>query len=250
MRRRLRPALQASVNSYTVLMSSCVHSFADHPTVGRRDQVVSDGYYAGDNHRGERCVLCPTQHDPVGSAGLGASVVIATYNRPEHVHQCLVHLERQTLTPVETVVVDASPDRHTRDVVARFPHVRYARNDLGRGHTATSRSIGMALTRGEVVAFLDDDAYAEPEWLAQLLARYEAGVGAVGGRARNGIAGEENEGLDAIGRLLDNGVLTGNFAADPGRDIEVDHLLGANMSVLRSAVERLGGIHDLSLIHI
>src|SRR5690606_11198714 len=116
-----------------------------------------------------------------------ASVVIATYNRPGHVQECLAYLARQTLTPVETVVVDASPDRNTAEVVAEFPGVLYARNELGRGHTATSRAIGMALTTGEVVAFVDDDAYAEPTWLAELLKRYEPGVGAVGGRARNGI---------------------------------------------------------------
>ena len=44
---------------------------------------------------------------------------------------------------------------------------------------------------------------------------------------------------------LPDGTLTGNFAADTGRDIEVDHVLGANMSVRRSALEQIGGIVDL-----
>src|SRR5690606_27443737 len=61
-------------------------------------------------------------------------------------------------------------------------------------------------------------------------------------RADNGIPGEENEGLDRIGRLLPDGRLTGYFAADPGRTIEVDHLLGASMSFRRSALEAIGGI--------
>jgi GT2 family glycosyltransferase len=103
----------------------------------------------------------------------------------------------------------------------------------------------MTAVTADIVAFIDDDAFAEPDWLAQLLGRYsDPGVGAVGGRARNGQPGEEAEGLGEIGLLLPNGLLTGYFAADPGRDVEVDHLLGANMSVRRDIVEQLGGIQD------
>jgi GT2 family glycosyltransferase len=175
-----------------------------------------------------------------------AAVVIATYNRPEHVAECLTRVAAQTVAPRTVIVVDSSDDDRTRAVVDGFPGVRYVTNALGRGHTATSRRIGVELCVGvEVVAFLDDDAYAAPDWLEQLLGRYdEPDVGAVGGRAANGQPGETEEGLGAIGRLLPNGTLTGHFAADPGRDVEVDHLLGANMSLRLSAVEAVGGIED------
>ena len=124
--------------------------------------------------------------------------------------------------------------------------MRYIRNDAGPGTLATSRAIGVAETRSDIVAFIDDDAYAEPDWLENIVARYaDPTVGAVGGRASNGRPGEEHEGLDEVGRLLPDGTLTGNFAADTGRDIEVDHVLGANMSVRRSALEGIGGIVDL-----
>jgi len=174
-----------------------------------------------------------------------ASVVIATFNRPEFVRRCLQHLAEQTRPPREVVVVDASLDDRTRHVVAEFPSAGYLRNERGPGSTATSRAIGLAATTGDVVAFLDDDAFAEPTWLAELVSRYgDPRVAAVGGRARNGQPGEETEGLDEIGLFLPNGRLTGNFAADPGGDVDVDHLLGANMSVRRDVVEALGGIHD------
>lgn len=174
-----------------------------------------------------------------------ATVVIATYNRPDYVRVCLEHLFRQTVAPERLVVVDASPDRRTREVVAEFPGVIYLRNERGAGSTATSRAIGVRDATSEVIGFVDDDAYAEPDWLEHLLLRYaDPSVAAVGGRALNGQPGEEREGLDRIGHFLPNGRLTGNFAADPGRDIDVDHLLGANMSVRRSAMEAVGGIHD------
>lgn len=179
------------------------------------------------------------------TTGPTASVVIATYRRPDHVRECLEHLRRQSVMPERIIVVDASPDTRTRDVVSGFPGVEYRRNERGIGSTATSRAIGVADVEEDVVAFIDDDAYAEPEWLENLLRQYEdERVAAVGGRARNGQPGEEQEGIGRIGRLLPDGRLTGYFAADSGAPVEVDHLLGANMSVRMSAVRELGGIRD------
>jgi GT2 family glycosyltransferase len=171
--------------------------------------------------------------------------VIATYNRPEHVRTCLEHIEQQTRRPDDVVVVDSSPDRRTAEVTRDFPGARYLRNEAGPGTLPTSRAIGVASTTAEVIAFIDDDAYAEPAWLGELVSRYaDPAVGAVGGRARNGQPGEESEGIGEIGRLLPNGHLTGFFAADPGRDLDVDHFIGANFSVRREALERIGGIHE------
>jgi len=174
-----------------------------------------------------------------------AAVIVVTYNRPDHVRTCLRHLTAQTVEPAEVVVVDASPDRRTESVVADFPGVAYLRNELGLGHMATSRAIGTAATTADVVVFVDDDAYAEPDWLGHLLAPYrEPQVGAVGGRARNGNPGEEGEGADRVGLLLPDGSLTGFFAAITPGALDVDHLIGCNMSYRRSALEAIGGIHD------
>ena len=174
------------------------------------------------------------------------SVVIATYQRAAFVDECLAHLERQTVRPERVIVVDASPDTDTRDVVARHPGVEYRRNERGIGTTATSRAIGVDDLQEDVVAFLDDDAFAQPTWLEELLKPYDdPGVAAVGGRALNDQPGEDREGLGQIGLLLPDGRLTGFFAADPGRVLDVDHMLGANMSVRMSVVRALGGIRDL-----
>lgn len=172
------------------------------------------------------------------------SVVVVTYGRPDSVRECLQHLERLDTAPLEVIVVDSTPDDRTRRLVREeFPQVRLLHSTLGRGTTPESRQLGFAVARGDVVAFVDDDAYAAPDWLDELVAPYaDPDVVAVGGRADNGITGEESEGLDRIGRLLPDGRLTGYFAADPGRTIEVDHLLGANMSFRRSALEAIGGI--------
>ena len=172
------------------------------------------------------------------------SVVIITYARPHFVGECLRHLAALRTAPHEVLVVDASPDPRTRTLVSEdFPDVRYLRNDLGPGTMPESRQIGLVNATGDVVAFIDDDAYVDPDWLDELVRPYaDPSVGGVGGRASNGIDGEESRGLDLIGRFLPDGRLTGYFGADPGRSIDVDHLLGANMSFRRSTLLALGGI--------
>jgi GT2 family glycosyltransferase len=174
-----------------------------------------------------------------------ASIVVATYGRPVHVRQCLEHLRRQTVNPSRIVVVDGSPDEETARVVADFEGVEYRRNDHGLGTLATSRAIGLAGLEDDVVAFVDDDAYARPDWLAELLIPYaDPQVGAVGGRADNGRAGEESEGIGQIGLLLPDGRLTGFFAADPGKVVKTDHMIGANMSYRTALARELGGVRD------
>ncbi len=173
-----------------------------------------------------------------------ASVVIPTYRRPESVRECLAHLARLRVRPLEVLVVDASPDDATGRVVREFPDVRYLRNDLGAGRTPESRALGVDAAHGDVVAFVDDDAYVDEEWLAHLLAPYaDPAVVGVGGRIVNGIAGEERTHLDQVGRFLPDGRLLGNFTADTGQVIAVDHFLGANMSFRRQAILDVGGVH-------
>ena len=156
----------------------------------------------------------------------------------DHARTGLQHLEQQSLEPHEILVVDSSPDHDTERVVADFDGVRYLRHGVGRGHTASSRALGVARTSAEIVAFVDDDAYAEPDWLEQLLIPYgDQLVGGVGGRARNNQPGEESEGVDRVGLLLPDGHLTGNFAAVTPGPLDVDHLIGCNMSYRRSALE-------------
>jgi GT2 family glycosyltransferase len=175
-----------------------------------------------------------------------ASVAVVTYERPTYVERCLRQLLAQTCPPEEIIVVDSSTGRDTERLVREeFPSVSYAICPAGRGATGTARNISYRLATGEVLAFVDDDAFAEPDWLATLLPLFDdPSVGAVGGRQIRQQPGELAQGVDAIGQLRPDGTLTGHFAADPGRVVEVDHLLGANMAFRHSVLDQLGGIHD------
>lgn len=174
------------------------------------------------------------------------TVIIVTYNRPECVKTCLECLRKQTRSPEQIIVVDGSPDDRTRDFCEKFPEALYLRNEAGLGHMTRSRNIGLQQANGGIIAFIDDDSFAHPAWLAELLKPYsDPAVGAVGGRALRNQPDEDKQGVDQIGKLLPNGEITGNFAADPGRDLEVDHIMGCNMSFRRTVLDELGGFPEL-----
>ena len=184
--------------------------------------------------------------DSVVPSKLSVSVVVVTLQRPEVLRICLQHLVSQTVPAWELVVVDASPDQETRHLIEKeFPSVRYLKNPLGPGTTGASRNLGLAAVTGDIIAFIDDDAFAYVDWIEQLLKPYmHQDVGGVGGRALNGQPGEDTLGVEEIGQFRADGTLTGNFAANPGHTVEVDHFLGANMSFRREVLLSLGGIRD------
>ena len=173
------------------------------------------------------------------------TVIIPTYNRADCVAENLARLHAESEPPEQIIVVDASKDYDTERVVAKFAKATYLRNDGGRGNLPHSRNVGLRRATGEIIAFLDDDAFVHPGWSANLRASYtDPAVAGVAGRALNDQPGEERQGVDQIGRFLPDGRTTGNFAANPGRVISVDHMIGCNMSFQASVLAELGGFRD------
>ena len=109
-----------------------------------------------------------------------ATVAICTRDRTDDLARALpAVLAAARGRPV--IVVDNRPSSEaTRDLVARWPGVRYAREDRPGLNAARNRALEEADT--EVVAFTDDDAVPEPGWLDALLAGFgHPMIGAVTG---------------------------------------------------------------------
>jgi GT2 family glycosyltransferase len=185
------------------------------------------------------------QMESTSTTRLTASVIVVTLNRPDCLARCLQCLAEQTRAPQQIILVDGSDDDRSRKIVQGYPQVLYLRNERGYGHMTLSRNIGLRESTGDIICFIDDDSYAEPAWLENMLAAYEdPTVGAVGGRALNNMPGEGDVPIDQIGRLRPNGFIAANFAADPGRIIQVDHIIGCNMSFRRDVLAEIGGLRD------
>jgi len=101
------------------------------------------------------------------------SVVIPTYNRAEVLERALDSVGRQTLPPLEVLIVDdGSEDSTSRIVTERYPGYELLRQS-NRGVSA-ARNRGIRAARGDWIAFLDSD----DEWLPKKLAEQVAMLGA------------------------------------------------------------------------
>lgn len=94
------------------------------------------------------------------------SVVVCTRDRPASLDQCLAALSRLDYTAYDVVVVDNAPsDQRSRDVALRWG-ARYL-TEPAHG-LSRARNYGARACRTEIIAYIDDDALPEPEWLSVL----------------------------------------------------------------------------------
>ena len=149
-------------------------------------------------------------------------------------------LADQTFAPLETIlVIDHNPALLARAREA-FPGVRVMENS-GRGGASGARNTGVAVATGDVVAFLDDDARPEQDWLERLMAAYDdPAVMAVGGVARPVWPDRRP---DHLPPELD--WLVGcTYLGQPTERADVRNLWGCNMSVRRFLFEEIGGFDE------
>ena len=172
------------------------------------------------------------------------SICIVTYERRDFLRRCLESLRGNVASDAEVVVVDASAVASTAMVDEILPSAIYVHAPQLAGWMTRSRNEALRHVDGEIVSFLDDDVVVSTTWQDALLTAFaDPTVTAVAGRTRNLQPGEEIYD-PPVGRLLPDGSLTEGFASLPGRVIEVDHGIGANMSFRRSMLALLGGFRD------
>jgi glycosyltransferase involved in cell wall biosynthesis len=105
------------------------------------------------------------------------TVIIPTKNRSTAVVAAVRSIFLGTYQDFEMFVVDQSPDTSTYTALmpftsdARFHYLQNRRIGVG---AASSRNMGIALSSGQIIAIMDDDVEARPDWLAQIVAEFAA----------------------------------------------------------------------------
>lgn len=92
------------------------------------------------------------------------SVVMPTFNRAHFITEALDSAFRQTVPPLEVVVVDDRSTDDTAAVVERHPRadrIRYHLQEQNQG-ASVARNAGAGIAQGEFVVFLDSDDVLEP----------------------------------------------------------------------------------------
>ena len=194
----------------------------------------------------------------MSSSDLLVSAVICTRNRRRYLEESLDSLLRQSVAPdgYEILVVDnASTDdtnAYLQGVAASTTHLAHLFEERPGLSRARNRALNRA--RGEIVAFLDDDAVAQENWIERIRSTFEAqgpSVGVLAGRTEPIWEAERpvwlsDQGLGALA-IADWGASSG-FLSDG------QYLVGTNMAfrteLLRSAggfPEHLGRVGDTLL---
>jgi len=100
---------------------------------------------------------------------LSVSICIPSKNRPLDISRCLQSIQKQTVLPLETIIVDQSSQPYDLPSFAGLIHI-WDRTISG---SAAARNIAWAKARGDIVLFLDDDTELHPDCTGELLRGFE-----------------------------------------------------------------------------
>ena len=119
------------------------------------------------------------------------SLVIPTYNRRDVLLRVLPLALRQTVPPIQVVIVDSSQDwdvtrQAVQGVAADHPGIRLDYLQATTPSSATQRNQGVEQAIGDIVVMIDDDSFLYPDYVERILAVYAADAdGVVAGVYKN-----------------------------------------------------------------
>ena len=159
------------------------------------------------------------------------SVIVCTYNGQRTIAECLDALMNLDYPEFDVIVVDDGSTDGVAEIANRYRVnlIRTENQGLSR-----ARNTGLAAARGEIVAYIDDDAYPDRHWLRYLAHAFDhsSHVGIGGPNIPPG----------------DDGLVADCVACAPGgpvhvllTDQEAEHIPGCNMAFRREALEAIGG---------
>ena len=191
-------------------------------------------------------MAAPTEHR-ADSGVPTISVLICAYTleRLAVLAKAIESVEAQTVPADEIVLtIDHSPEL-LAEAQRRWPGVKLVENSEEQGLSG-ARNSGVAACGGDVVAFLDDDAIAAPDWLARLGDAYrDPDVLGAGGSVNPAW----EQGRPAWFPPEFDWVVGCTHSGMPRQLAAVRNLVGANMSLRREALVELGGFrHELGRV--
>ena len=173
-------------------------------------------------------------HDPL------VSIVIACPRRSWMLDECLEAIRGQSYENWECLVL---PDEDVPEDRAALASDRVRVIPTGKVRPAEKRNCGIREAKGEIVAFIDDDAYPEAHWLEYAIKYFgEPSIGAVGGP---GVTPPSDPFLASLGgRVYDNRLVSGNYHyryRAGGVRMDVEDYPSCNLFVRKDLLDRIGG---------
>jgi len=136
------------------------------------------------------------------------------------------------------------PDESFIKFIPHAPGIPYKIIPTGPVTPASKRDMALEYAKGEILAFIDDDAYPHKDWLKNALGNFQdINVAAVGGPAITPL--EDNLRQVASGAVYSSALVSGNYTYRyvPGEKIEVDDYPSCNLLVRKTVMRELGGFN-------
>ena len=175
-------------------------------------------------------------HDPL------VTIVIACPGRSWMLDECLNAIGQQTYRDFEVIVLP-DEDLAASDSPLSTSGFPLSILPTGKVRPAEKRNVGIREAKGEIVAFIDDDAYPDAHWLEYAVKYFgDRDVGAVGGP---GVTPPGDGYMARLGgRVYDNILVSGNYryryrAGGVRRD--VDDYPSCNLFVRTDLLRQIGG---------
>jgi len=170
-----------------------------------------------------------------GSSSPRVSVIVPSYNSGTTIRRCLDSLLAQrTDISFEIIVADSSTD-DTPDIVRSYEtRVSLVRSDR-QLFPGPARNLGIARSRGGILAFTDADCIVDPGWIDAVVRAHDS-HDAVGGRILNGTPAS----LAGTALYLCEFI---EFAAPKARSFS--SIPSCNISYKRTLLEQLGGFPEV-----
>jgi O-antigen biosynthesis protein len=168
---------------------------------------------------------------PVDAQWPRISVVVCTHNGDPTLPECLSGLQALRYPDYEVIVVSDGSTDETATIAREHGFRLIERDHVG---LAAARNAGLEAATGDIVAYIDDDAFPDPDWLTYLADAFtSAGWTGVGGpnvppRYGNLVA-------EAVARA------PGGPIHVLVSDREAEHIPGCNMAFRRSDLLAIGG---------
>lgn len=164
------------------------------------------------------------------------SAIIPCYNGEKFIGQAIQHILNQTHSADEIIIVDDGSTDRSAEIIDDFKEVKCITHPQNLG-LPTARNNAMKEAIGEILVYIDVDAYPEPDFIEKILQAYtEENIGAVSG------AGYEVRGDTTPNRWRQR-FLPQNYGPEPKDN--VPFLFGICASFRKSALLDVGGFDPI-----
>jgi GT2 family glycosyltransferase len=159
------------------------------------------------------------------------SVVVCSYNGARTFRETMESIRELDYPDYEVIVVNDGSTDHTAEIAREYDLTLISTENNGLSH---ARNAGWRAARGEIVAYIDDDAYPDPHWLKYLASTFLS-TSFVGVGGPNLLPPGESPIAECVANA------PGGAQHVLVSDREAEHIPGCNMAFRRAALEAVGG---------